>query len=119
MRESHAGRCAAGRRRHEWGKERRRGTGHGLHALYEEPCLHCPRLRIREYTMRGNHIAGYENDQQAAATQPVPLTPDTPIYWDVGLPSETVERFGDLMSQDRHTIEWNADAGRWEGGYPF
>lgn len=68
----HAGPCAAGRARHEWGQEIRNDTGgkpSRYSPVYYIPCLHCPRLRVREYTMRGNHIRGYLTRTETGATE--------------------------------------------------
>lgn len=31
---------------------------------YETACRRCDRMRVREYTQRGNHIAGYRTEGQ-------------------------------------------------------
>lgn len=56
-RETTAGPCLNGGR-HKWGNETNRRAGvYSTH--YDEPCLKCARVRVREYTKRGNHVAGY------------------------------------------------------------
>lgn len=47
------------------------------------------------------------------------LTDTTAIYWDAGLPQEEIVYLPDLMSQDKHTVDWNPVTQRFEGGYPF
>jgi hypothetical protein len=49
------------------------------------------------------------------ADEPDELTAETIVLWIDN--SET--RFGDLMIQDRKTVEWDADKRRWVGGYPW
>lgn len=58
-----AGTCVPPYTRHEWGKE------YGYRDLVMrsseyQNCTHrgCIRRRIRVYTMRGNHVAGYDNN---------------------------------------------------------
>ena len=49
----------------------------------------------------------------AGRERPLPLSDDTMVVWDDG----SVCRFGDLMIQDRKTVEFNPTTQRYEGGY--
>lgn len=57
--EAKAGACVSGR--HRWDKEERRSAPRALYPVYIQRCQNCGRIRVIEYTKRGNHIAGYES----------------------------------------------------------
>ena len=52
----HAGPCLSGR--HSWGKEVNVQRGISFWVSHQR-CRKCSRIRVREYTNRGNHIRGY------------------------------------------------------------
>jgi len=56
-----AGPCVNGQR-HRWRSGTRALQG-ALLSVYHEACQRCRRIRIREYTRRGNHIRGYFTTQ--------------------------------------------------------
>lgn len=43
---------------HQWGEKTNR-RAYVSFVAYDIPCLVCPRVRVLEYTKRGNRIAGY------------------------------------------------------------
>lgn len=53
--EKQSGSCIDGKR-HKWGPSVRRGH---LMRYHDEKCLNCNRVRVTQFTKRGNHIAGY------------------------------------------------------------
>ena len=55
--DKHAGLCADGKR-HKWGKEQDRRAG-ATAGWSDMQCQRCARVRVIEYTRRGNHTAGY------------------------------------------------------------
>lgn len=63
--EKHGGPCGDGKR-HKWGKEENHRAGVTF-AQCDIPCQRCARVRVREYTRRGNHIAGYFTRAAAGA----------------------------------------------------
>ena len=52
-----AGRCINGHF-HRWGDRENRQLGLAI-VRYDIPCTRCDRVRVLEYTKRGNHVAGY------------------------------------------------------------
>lgn len=56
--EPHAGRCSTGQR-HAWAKKETRLQSGIFSSLYAVRCTRCLRVKIIEYTARGNHVAGY------------------------------------------------------------
>jgi hypothetical protein len=56
--EAHAGNCVNGGR-HSWRSKEFRISKGAFTSLYGTICAKCQRIRITEYTKRGNHVAGY------------------------------------------------------------
>ena len=64
MIEASAGDCTQGR--HSWGPETKTWTGtrYPMYPKYNQYCRKCERVRVIEYTQRGNHVAGYFTTQK-------------------------------------------------------
>ncbi len=58
--DKHAGLCN-GNRRHRWGKKEFLISRAVYLSRKGHICDNCDRVRITEFTKRGNHIAGYRN----------------------------------------------------------
>ena len=59
--DQYAGRCF-GRIRHRWRSGEIRMFKDVTRSRYETSCTRCQRVRVREYTLQGNHIIGYRTE---------------------------------------------------------
>jgi hypothetical protein len=68
--DKHADSCVGPYTNHKWGTAPICISDAGLYSRYAVICQHagCRRLRITEYTMRGNHTGGYRDatDEEVA-----------------------------------------------------